>query len=68
MTGNTNGKKYIKITVTLLSISLLIYLGDIFYDMKSGDAALTKCGEGNVEAVSTKGFYKREISCSSDNQ
>lgn len=60
--------KSIKIITTLLSIGLLFYLGDIFYDMTSGEVALKECGEGNVKAVSTKGFFKREISCFSGDQ
>lgn len=55
--------KFIKIIIMLFIVGLLIHLADIFYDRKSGEIALNECGDGNVKSVSTKGYFKRDISC-----
>lgn len=55
--------KFIKIITTLFIVGLLIHVADIFYDRQSGEVALNECGDGNVKSVSTKGYFKRDISC-----
>lgn len=59
---NINAKSF-KIIISLFSIGVMFHLGDIFFDMTSGEVALQECGEGNVKAVSTKGYFKHDISC-----
>jgi len=45
----------------------LFWLGDMYYDfVLTPKAASAHCGERNIEHVSMKGFYKRDIICFSD--
>jgi len=64
--SQTKKKLPIKVAIALVGLGFLFFVGDIFYDTKSGDAAILKCGEGKVKSVSTKGFFQRDISCFPD--
>jgi hypothetical protein len=61
--AQNKGKGLTKLFIAVIVVGALIFIGDIFYDKKSGEKALALCGEGNVKAVITKGFFKREIAC-----
>lgn len=43
----------------------VFFMGDWGYDrvMMNPDAAIEKCGKGNVKSLSTEGFYTRKITC-----
>jgi len=45
----------------------LFWLGDMYYDfVLTPKAASAYCGKGNIELVSMKGFYTRDIVCFSE--
>lgn len=57
-------RKHGLMTAGLVLIMGSIYLGDVYYDTQlTPNAAIAKCGQGNVQTVITSGFYKREVTC-----
>jgi hypothetical protein len=48
----------------LIAGGALFVLGDMYYDfVLTPKAAAAACGEGNIENVSMRGFYSRDITC-----
>ncbi len=60
---DTNNKKGLKILVSLILAAILFFIADMVYDGEAVVRAEKTCGKGNVQSVSTQGFFKEEVVC-----